>query len=102
MMCGAGSLGDARALAIQRASQPASWTTWSADALPLRRAAAPRGTAFGQRRARGHLGDDQPGAEAGGQRRNGASVMPDIGASITGFGSVRRPMASGCWPENRW
>src|SRR5262249_12364954 len=36
----------------------------------------------------------KPAPRSGARRRNGASGIPDIGAKITGFGSVRLPMTT--------
>ena len=38
-----------------------------------------------------HLGDDETGADRATNRRNGASVTPDIGARITLLGSTTSP-----------
>ena len=64
-----------------------------ANALPF--AAQPRIiAALDQRCACCHLGNDQTGTKFGGQPPE-RRVTPDIGASTTGFGSLKLPIATG-------
>ena len=80
--------------AIQRASQPASCTTWVA--LPggsnrswaLRLPAASAAQAVISETTR-------PAPISAARRRKGASVTPDIGASTTGLASLTLPIAIG-------
>ena len=72
---------------IQRASQPANCTTCVRRPRP-----STRSRASGRPSASAALAviseTTKPAPRSAARRRNGASVTPDIGAKITGFGSV--------------
>src|SRR5271154_3364331 len=81
--------------AIQRASQPASWTTCSpARWSSIRRSAMRLPSASAAQAVISEMTRPAPSDAA--MRRNGASVMPDIGASSTGFGNGIEPMKMVC------
>jgi hypothetical protein len=79
---------------IQRASHPANCTTCVRRPRP-----SARNRASGRPWASAPLAviseTTNPAPRSAARRRNGASVIPDIGAKITGFGSVRLPMTTG-------
>ena len=81
--------------AIQRASQPASWTMWTPQPLAVERGAAARAALRASASLATISETTSPAPSRGGKRRNGASVTPDIGARKTRFGSVTGPTASG-------
>ncbi len=77
--------------AIQRASQPASWTTCSpAPCFCTRRRAMRFPAASAAHAVISEITSPAPCPAT--MRRNGASVMPDIGASRTGLGRATGPM----------
>ena len=80
--------------AIQCGSQPASWTTRIATPLLSERTEASRSPRT--KPAQAVISETtSPAPSRSARRRNGASVIPDIGARITRFGTQTVPMDSG-------
>src|SRR5215471_16645852 len=80
--------------AIQRASQPASCTTCTSTPLPSARSrASPRPSTRAELAVISDTTSPAPSRAA--NRRYGASVTPDIGASTTGLGSLTLPIETG-------